>query len=277
MGARPAAAKALVVFFAILTAITVVGFLIPWRREVASEEGKGIDLTITYLLVVAGILVVAGHVILVRCIWKSSASEGAAYGRPSKRAEWAWSIVPVLFMLLLSEAGVLVVSGPVWESLYAEEPKDPVILEVVGKQFEWYVRYPGVDGKFGESDLRRVNETDNLMGLGVDELGSVTDPAAEDDIIKRGQICLPVGRPVVIRLRTYDVIHSFFVPEFRVKQDLLPGYPTRIKFTPTREGEFDLACAELCGLGHYTMKGKVRVVRPEEYEAWLKQQITFGG
>ncbi|MCK6461003.1 MAG: cytochrome-c oxidase, partial [Planctomycetes bacterium] len=67
------------------------------------------------------------------------------------------------------------------------------------------------------------------------------------------------------------------VPEFRVKQDLLPGYATRVKFTPSREGEFDLACAELCGLGHYTMKGKVRVVTPEEYEAWLKQQMTFGG
>jgi cytochrome c oxidase subunit 2 len=271
MGARPAAAKALVVFFAILTAITVVGFLIPWRRDVASEEGKGIDLTITYLLVVAGILVVLGHVILVRFIWKSSASEGAAYGRPSRRAEWAWSIIPVLFMLVLSEAGVLVVSGPVWDSLYAQEPGNPVVLEVVGKQFEWYIRYPGADGKFGESVLRNVNETDNLFGL--DDF----DDAAQDDIIKRGQICLPVGRPVVIRLRTYDVIHSFFVPEFRVKQDLLPGYPTRLKFTPTREGEFDLACAELCGLGHYTMRGRVRVVKPEEYEAWLKQQMTFGG
>ena len=148
----------------------------------------------------------------------------------------------MLLMLIVSEAGVLVVSGPVWESLYAEEPKNPVFLEVVGKQFEWYIRYPGKDGKFGESDLKRVNETDNLFGL--DDF----DDAAQDDIIKRGQICLPVGRPVVLRLRTYDVIHSFFVPEFRVKQDLLPGYPTRLKFTPMREGEFDLACAELCGL-----------------------------
>jgi cytochrome c oxidase subunit II len=271
MGERPAAAKALVVFFAILTAITVVGFLIPWRRVVASEEGKGIDLTITYLLVVAGIFVVLGHLILVRFIWKSSAGESAAYGRPSKRAEWAWSIVPVLVMLVLSEAGVLFVSGPVWDSLYAETPRNPVILEVVGKQFEWYVRYPGVDGEFGKSELRNVNETDNLFGL--DDF----DKAAQDDIIKRGQICLPVGRPVVVRLRTYDVIHSFFVPEFRVKQDLLPGYATRLKFTPTREGEFDLACAELCGLGHYTMKGKVRVVKPEEFDAWLKEQMTFGG
>ena len=277
MAARLSAAKALIVFFAVLTAITVLGFLLPWRRLVASEEGKGIDLTITYLLVVSGLLVVAGHVILIRFIWKSASGGVVAYGRPSKRAEWLWSIVPVLLLLAVSEAGVLVVSGPVWESLYAEEPSNPVIVEVAGKQFEWYIHYPGADGKFGAVDLRRVNETDNLLGLGVDELGFVTDPDANDDVVKRGQLYLPVGRPVVIRLRTFDVLHSFFVPEFRVKQDLLPGYPTRIKFTPTREGVFDLACAELCGLGHYTMKGEVHVVKPEEFEAWLKAQPKVGG
>jgi len=271
MGERSGVARALIAFFAVLAVITVVGFLVPWRREVASEEGRGIDLTITYLLVVAGILVVVGHAVLIRFIWKSSTGTDSAYGRPSAKAEWLWSIIPVLLMTVLSEAGVLLVSGPVWDSLYVESPKDPVILEVAGKQFEWYVRYPGKDGTFGKFDLQKVNETDNLFGL--DDY----DDAAMDDIIKRGQIHLPVGRPVVIRLHTYDVIHSFFVPEFRVKQDLLPGYMTRIKFTPTREGEFDLACAELCGLGHYTMKGKVFVMKPEAYEEWLNKQMTFGG
>jgi cytochrome c oxidase subunit 2 len=274
---RPKIAKALIAFFAVLAALTVLGFLLPWRREVASEEGSGIDRTITYLLVVAGILVVAGHAVLIRFIWKSSGGAEAAYGRPSRGAEWLWSIVPVLLMLAVSEAGVFLVSGPVWESIYAEAPKDPVILEVAGKQFEWYVHYPGADGKFGEVDLRRINETDNLLGLGMDKIGFVTDEAAKDDIVKRSQLYLPVGRPVVIRLRTFDVIHSFFVPEFRLKQDLLPGYPTRIKFTPTREGVFELACAELCGLGHYKMRGEVHVVSPQEFEAWLKKEPKFGG
>jgi len=273
---RPKIAKALIAFFAILAALTVLGFLLPWRRDVASEEGSGVDRTITYLLVVAGILVVAGHAVLIRFIWKSSGGAQAAYGRPSRGAEWLWSIVPVLLMLAVSEAGVFLVSGPVWESIYADVPNNPVILEVAGKQFEWYVHYPGADGKFGEVDLRRINEADNLLGLGMDEIGFVTDEAAKDDIIKRSQLYVPVGRPVVIRLRTFDVIHSFFVPEFRLKQDLLPGYPTRIKFTPTREGVFELACAELCGLGHYKMRGEVHVVTPEAFEAWLKKEPKFG-
>jgi cytochrome c oxidase subunit 2 len=271
MAARPAAAKALITFFAILASLTVFGFLVPWRREVASEEGRGIDLTITYLLVVAGVLVVGGHLVLIRFLWTSSAGGEVAYGRPSRHAEWLWSVVPVLLMTVLSEAGVLLVSGPVWDSLYVEAPEDPVVVEIAGKQFEWYVHYPGADGKLGEHVLKNVNESDNLFGL--DDF----DKAARDDVIKRGQLWLPVGRPAVLRLRTYDVIHSFFVPEFRVKQDLLPGHPTRIKFTPTREGVFDLACAELCGLGHYTMKGQVHVVKPEEFEAWLKAQPKFGG
>jgi cytochrome c oxidase subunit 2 len=271
MAERPAVARALIALFAILALVTVLGFLLPWRREVASEEGRGIDFTITYLLVVAGVLVVAGHAVLIRFIWKSSGGEAQAYGRPSRGAEWLWSVVPVLLMLGLSEAGVLLVGGPVWDSLYAESPEDPVVVEVAGKQFEWYVHYPGADGKFGEVVLKNVNEADNLLGL--DDF----DKAAQDDITKRGQLWLPVGRPVVIRLRTFDVIHSFFVPEFRVKQDLLPGYPTRTKFTPTRVGVFDLACAELCGLGHYTMKGQVHVVTPEEFEAWLREQPKFGG
>jgi len=274
---RPTVAVVLVVFFALLALATLLGFLRPWRRAVASEEGGGIDATITYLLVVTGIIMIAGHVVLIRFIWKSSTGEEVAYGRPSARAEWAWSLIPVFLMTVLSEAGVLLVSGPVWESLYAETPENPVVLQVHGKQFEWYIQYPGADGQFGDFDLKRVNEKDNLMGLEVDRIGNVKDPKAKDDIVKRGQIYLPVGRPVVIRLRTYDVIHSFFVPAFRVKQDLLPGFQTRIKFTPTREGVFELACAELCGSGHYTMRGEVHVVSPQEYEAWLAKQSKFGG
>ena len=109
--------------------------------------------------------------------------------------------------------------------------------------------------------------------IGIDE----GDDKSLDDIWKRGLLVVPVGRPVVLQMWSRDVIHSFFVPHFRVKQDLIPGFTTRMKFTPTRTGTFELVCTELCGLGHYKMRGEVRVVEPAEYEAWLAKQFTFGG
>ena len=216
----------------------------------------------------------AGHAILIRFIWKSASGGDIAYGRPSKRAEWLWSLVPVLLMVVVSEAGVLLVSGPVWDSLYAEEPENPVVVEVIGKQFEWYVHYPGADGQFGDVDLRRVDEQVNLLGLGMDELGFVSDAKAKDDIVKRGQLWLPVGRPAVIRLRTFDVIHSFFLPDLRVKQDAVPGMVIPVWFEATRSGEYDWACAELCGLGHYRMRASVTVHEAADYEQWQASQTA---
>jgi len=271
-GKPPRAVYFLIAFFASFALLTVGAFLIPWRTEVASEEGGGIDGTITYLLVATGLILLVGHGVLCWFLWGSSRGHDTAHGRPSRRAEWLWSLIPVLLMLLLSEAGVLIVSGPVWASLYAEEPQNPIELEVVGRQFEWHAHYPGKDGVFGTPNMKLVNDQEG-NGIGLDD----REAAARDDIVKRGAFCLPLGRPVVIHLRTFDVIHSFFVPQFRVKQDLLPNFVTRVKFTPTREGEFELACAELCGLGHYTMRGKITVLKPEAYEAWLAKQFTFGG
>lgn len=270
-GRRPLSAVVLVAFFGLLAVVVFLFFLAGWRSPVASQEGEGIDGIITYLLVVTGIIMLAGHAVLCWFIWKSSAGGEVAFGRPSRRAEWLWSLIPVLIMLVLSEAGVLAMGTPVWASLYTEKPADPIVLEVVGKQFEWFVRYPGKDGEFGAYDLKEVHSVDNPLGIVED------DPKAQDDIVKRGTIHLPVGRPVVVRLRTQDVIHSFFVPHFRVKQDLLPGYPTRVKFTPTRAGDFELACAELCGLGHYTMRGTIHVREAQDFERWLSKQLTFGG
>jgi len=265
-GKRPPVVTGLVVFFALITLVTVVLFCLPWRPDVASEEGKGIDAVITYLLYATGALVVLGHVVLIRFLWRGDGEK--PYARPTARVEWMWGILPVVVMMLLSEAGVLVVGAPTWKKLYIDEPADPLEVEVVGKQFEWLVRYPGADGEFGAYDFRWVDGQDNPMGL--DE----EDDAAADDIVQ-SRLFLPVGRPVRIRLRTHDVIHSFFVPEFRVKQDTIPGFATEVKFTPTRTGEFELACAELCGLGHYTMNTKVIVLEPGEFEKELASKPGF--
>jgi cytochrome c oxidase subunit 2 len=271
---RPRLAVLLVVFLALLALVTVGAFgFRAWRPPVATEEGEGIDRVITYLLWSTGALVLLGHAVLCWFLWRSAspAPMKRKYRKPDTRTETLWGVIPVLVMLVVAEFGVLAIAAPVWDSLYVEQPKDPLVVEVVGKQFEWFVRYPGKDGKFGRHDFKLVSSVDNPLGL--DE----KDPAAQDDVVKRGTLHLPAGRPVVATLRTHDVIHSFFVPEFRVKQDLIPGFPTRLKFTPVRKGDFELACAELCGMGHYTMRGTVHVGEPPEFEAWLAKQMTFGG
>ena len=156
-------------------------------------------------------------------------------------------------MALVSESGVIILGMPAWEQLYGDPPKDALEVELVGKQFGWIVRYPGEDGVFGATDPYLVDDMDNPLGLD-DE-----DPAAEDDIVLDGLMHLPVDRPVVVLLRTHDVLHSFTVAEMRIKQDLVPGLTTKVQFEPTRTGKFEIACAELCGLGHYRMRGELFV------------------
>jgi len=269
---RSRTATLLVAFFALFTLAAFYGFAHGWRMPAATVEGRGIDGVLNYLLVSTAAICLVGHFVLCWFIWRSTGSaKTGPYHRPTRRMEWLWGLVPVLIMTVLSEAGVLVVASPVWHSMYIEEPADPLMLEVVGKQFEWFAHYPGADGKYIPHHLADVSGTDNPLGL---------DEFAEqplDDIVRRGQLYLPVGRPVILRLRTHDVIHSFFVPAFRLKQDLIPGFPTRLKFTPDRVGTYELACAQLCGLGHYKMRGEVHVVEPEEFERWLRAQPTFGG
>jgi cytochrome c oxidase subunit 2 len=266
----PLAAIVLVAFFALVTILTVIGFAFrAWLPPVASQHGAGVDFVIHFLLITTGIVFVAGHAALGWFVWRFSRGEPATYQPVSQRTEWLWALPPVVFMAVVSEVGVLVLGHPVWNQLYGAVPEDAVIVEVVGKQFEWFVRYPGKDGAFGKTQPDQVHETRNPLGL-VEE-----DPAASDDIVTRGVLRLPVGRSVSVRLRTHDVLHSFAVPAFRVKQDLVPGIVTHTQFTPTKAGEFEIACAELCGLGHYKMRGTIQVAAVEEFEQWLAAQIGW--
>ncbi|MEM8882497.1 MAG: hypothetical protein AAGD14_00340 [Planctomycetota bacterium] len=263
---RPRIILGLVAFFGLITLFTVGLFMLPWRSEVASDEGGGIDAVITYLLVATGALVVLGHYVLIRFLWNGNGEKG--YTRPTPKVEWMWGIIPVVIMMILSEAGVLVVGAPTWKKLYVDRAENPVQIEVVGKQFQWYVRYPGKDGVYGDYDFEEIDGADNPLGLLDDS------DAAVDDIVT-SKLRLPLGRPVQIRMRTHDVIHSFFVPDFRVKQDLIPGFPTEIRFTPTKLGEYELACSELCGLAHYRMKAPVLVMEPEAFDKWLAAQRGY--
>lgn len=264
----PSARAGFAALFGALTAGAVLGFATYRLPPVASVHGHGVDDTIRYLLWASGAIFVLGHVVLIAFVCRSR-PDGPSYRAPSATVEWAWALGPVLVMAGIAEAGVLFVGGKAWSQMYAETPADAVAVEVVGKQFEWLVRYPGKDGRFGAVDPAKVHETRNPFGL------DKKDPAAKDDIVARGTLVLPLGRPVVVRLRSQDVLHSFWIPAARVKQDLVPGSVMRTQFTLETAGEHEIACAEVCGLGHYKMRGVVKVEAPEAFDRWLAAQTGW--
>jgi cytochrome c oxidase subunit 2 len=156
----------------------------------------------------------------------------------------------------------------VWNQ-FVTVPQGASEAEAVGQQWQWSFRLPGEDGRLGKSDTQYIS-SDNPLGL------NPNDRDARDDVVIEGEdLHLPLGKPVKLLLRSIDVVHSFYVPEFRTKMDLLPGMVTYVWFIPTRTGTFDILCAELCGTGHFGMRGKVAVQEESEYQAWLRKQKTF--
>jgi cytochrome c oxidase subunit 2 len=265
---RTAEVAALIVLFLGITAFTVVGFLRNWPPPVASHHGAGVDGVIDYLLRATGAILVVGAVVLALFLWRYA--RGARRGSPATnaRAEFWWSVVPVIGMVALTEVGVVVVGLPVWEQIYAQPPADAVVIEVTGQQFEWIVRYPGRDGTFGRVAPELVAKA-NPAGLDPE------DPAARDDVVLNNQLHVPAGRPVSLRLRGRDVLHSFSVAAFRVKQDVVPGILGATLFAPTEPGRYEIACTQVCGMGHYRMRGAVHVKPPLEYQAWLDAQTGW--
>lgn len=252
-----------------MTAFTVYAFASKsWLPPVASEHGPGVDGMIRYLLYATGAIFVGGHVVLVLFLLRYSRPD-AAVGPLLPRREWVWSIGPVIGMTLIAEGGVMVIGMPTWNKVYGGAPPDAVQVEAVGKQFEWTFRYPGKDGRYGRIDPKQFHKTENPLAL--DE----NDPAAADDVVVRGTLRLPVGKTVSLQIRSMDVLHSFTVPQFRVKQDAVPGLVTGVRFRPEAAGEYEVACAELCGFGHYTMRGRCLALPAAEFEAWLKQQTGW--
>ena len=164
-------------------------------------------------------------------------------------------------------------SIPFWAKKVNSFPNRPDAIEVrvTAEQFAWNVHYPGKDGKFGKTSPKLIDTQSNPIGL------DTTDPNAKDDITTVNQLHVPIGRPVIVYLSTKDVIHCFSIPVMRVKQDVLPGMMIQTWFTPIKTGQWDIVCAQLCGIGHYRMKGFVTVHSEQEYQDWLSKQTTAGG
>jgi cytochrome c oxidase subunit 2 len=235
--------------------------------ELASRHGAGIDAMMNYLLVTVGALFLTGYLALAWLVWQGARRGTIGPRLASRRAELTLSGALGIGMALVAEGGVLAIGMPVWAEYFtAAPPADAVLIEVTAQQFMWNVRYPGPDGVFGPTEPRLIDDRSNPLGL--DRRAA----ASQDDVVTLNEITVPIDRAVRIRLRSKDVIHSFFLPHFRVKQDAVPGMTPEVVFVPTRSGAFEIVCAELCGLAHYRMQGTFNVVSEPEFEVWLRQQ-----
>ncbi|MDR7390241.1 MAG: cytochrome c oxidase subunit II [Armatimonadota bacterium] len=229
-----------------------------WTPHSVTREGTSIQSLFDIILGIILVAFILVHLLLGYFVirYRARGREAALYFPHHTALEVTYTAVPAAVLVALSVAGMVL-----WSRVHAPPPPDAFVVEVRGEQFGWSARYPGPDGKLGRVD-NRIPAPFNV---------DPQDPASRDDVVSP-QIYLVANRPNRVLLRTRDVQHSFWVPAFRLKKDLLPGATTELVFTPTQTGEFDLACAELCGVGHYTMAGKVRVVTQEEFDRWMRQQ-----
>lgn len=255
---------------AIVLVLLVVGsvlfhYLSPWYfTPVASNWGM-IDDTVTLTFWVTGLVFVSINLFMAYCVVRYRHRKGttAHYEPENKKLEW--------WLTGLTTVGVVAMLAPglfVWAKI-VEVPEDALVFEAVGRQWHWGFRFPGRDGMMGTVDARHVSDK-NPFGMNPD------DPNGQDDVlISNPELHLPAGKPVKALLRSLDVLHNFAVPQFRVKMDLVPGLVTYVWFTPTRTGNFDLLCEELCGIAHFTMRGKVVVEEDQAFKAWLSSYPTF--
>jgi cytochrome c oxidase subunit 2 len=216
-----------------------------WLPENVSTYGADIDsvIAVIWYNTVIWFALTFGAIGLFLVLSRRRPGRTAAYIKGERLREAAWVLVPVVVVLVI-DLWLDFWAAPVWAKVKLTQPPPALTIQVTGKQFNWEVVYPGPDGRFGTAD-------DKLF---LDELH------------------VPVNQPIRVVLRSKDVIHSFFLPNFRLKQDVVPGREITGWFQATKPGKYELPCAELCGFGHSGMKGYLYVHSPEEYERWVKEQ-----
>ncbi len=235
-----------------------------WWTPIASNWGY-IDGTLTITFWITGAVFVAVLLFMAYCVLRFRHQEGrqALYEPENKRLEW--------WLTIATAAGVAAMLAPglyVWHQ-FVTVPEGATEVEIVARQWSWSYRLPGKDGRLGTSDVSFVS-ADNALGL------NPSDRNGKDDVvIESDNLHLQIGKPVKILLRSLDVLHNFYVPEFRGKMDMVPGSVTYFWMTPIRTGTFDILCAELCGVGHPQMRGQVVVAEDAAYQAWVEKQKTF--
>jgi len=243
----------------VLVVVSTLYFLRDWMPPLKGDRGA-IDQGIAMSLAITGVVFILTNLLLAWVSFRFADRPGAvaSYWHDHAGLEWSWTGVTalILFFFLF---GALRLWGQI---VNTPPPADALLVEVTGQQFAWNIRYAGKDGALGRTDHRLASQ-ENPTGI------DKADPAAADDLLLLNQLYLPQDRAVTLEIRSMDVLHSFYLPNFRVKQDAVPGMTVRTWFVPRESGQFEIACAEHCGLGHYRMRGQVHVVPAADFEQTL--------
>jgi cytochrome c oxidase subunit 2 len=213
-----------------------------WLPENVSTFGRDIDWLFHLIYAITAITGILVFVCMIAFLvmYRDRPGRRARYTHGNTTLEIVWTVVPALILVVLT-----VLSVPAWSKIKMSQPPTDLVIQVVAKQFNWQVFYPGPDGKFGTDDDKKF----------LDEMH------------------VPVNKPVKVILKSQDVIHSFFVPSFRIKQDAVPGREIAAWFDATKPGKYEWPCAELCGFGHSGMKGWVYVHTADDYAKWAAENL----
>ena len=255
--------RVLAVIIWIITLLSVLLFTNGkwWLPAAISDHAPALDRQFLITILVVGVSFTAAQIGLGWMVWKyrdtGKAGDRAIYSHGSNRLEVVWTVITAIVFIALGVMG-----QSVWASLRLHDaPPGSYTVNVVAQQFQWNFHYAGADGKFGRTDPSLIDDG-SLNFIGLDS----ADAASKDDSVTAA-LAIPVNRPVELRLRSKDVIHNFWVPQLRFKQDLVPGMEIKVHFTANRVGKYELACAELCGQLHFKMKSYMLVLPEEELTA----------
>lgn len=250
---------------AVAVGSVVFHILSPWWWTPIASNWAAIDQTMSLMFWITGTVCIAIILFMSFCVFRFHHREGrrAAYEPENKRLEFGLGATTALGVGAMLAPGLIV-----WNE-FITPPADAMIVEVVGRQWQWAYRFPGKDNVLGASGIGFVS-ADNPLGIDPD------DPRGRDDIVIDGDdLHLPLGRPTKLLLRSLDVVHDFYVPEFRAKMDMMPGMVTYFWLEPSKAGSFEVLCLAFCGIGHPQMRGSVVVESEADYLKWLGAAKTF--
>jgi cytochrome c oxidase subunit 2 len=252
--------RALAVFLWVMTILSVWMFLDGrwWFPAAISEHGPAYDRQFILTIAVVGVAFVTAQMALGYAVWRfRDTGDGtrAVYSHGNNRMEIIWTVVTAGVFITLALLG-----QRVWWNLHMQDaPPGASQVKVLAQQFQWNFHYAGADGVFGRTDPKKISD-ESINYIGLDD----TDPASKDDTVTQTLVS-QVNRPIELTLTSRDVTHSFWVPPLRFKQDAVPGLDIKVHFTPQKVGQYEIACAELCGQQHYKMRSYMLVLPEDEY------------